>query len=119
LAVAEAMPENLYAFKPTEEVWNFNELINHIAYGIEWWHANYIKLTEQSWNPPAPKSSKKETIKFLQQCYDGLLKTLEGEKLSDEGLKGFWATLDHITHHRGQAVLHLRLNNIAPPDYAF
>jgi uncharacterized damage-inducible protein DinB len=119
LAVAEAMPENLYDFRPTEEVWNFNELVNHIAYGIEWWHANYIKKTEQSWSPPVAKNTKRETIKFLQQSYDGLLKTLDSEKLSDESVKGFWATLDHITHHRGQAVLHLRLNKIAPPEYAF
>lgn len=119
LAVAEAMPENLYGFKPTEEAWNFNELINHIAYGIEWWHANYIKKTEAKWNPPAAKSTKKETTKFLQQCFDDLAETLRDEKLSNETIHGLWATLDHITHHRGQAVLHLRMNKIVPPEYVF
>lgn len=119
LAVAEAMPENLYAFKPNEEVWSFNELINHIAYGIEWWHATYIKQTETKWNPPATKSSKKETMQLLQQCYNGLQKTLDSEKLSDESIKGFWLTLDHVTHHRGQAVLYLRINKIAPPEFVF
>lgn len=29
------------------------------------------------------------------------------------------ATLDHITHHRGQAIIYLRCNNIAPPEYVF
>ncbi len=43
LAVATAMPDNGYGFKPAEEVWDFRELIHHIAYGIQWWEDNYIK----------------------------------------------------------------------------
>ncbi len=119
LAVAEAMPENLYNFKPTAEVWTFNELMNHIAYGIQWWEANYVKKIETKWNPPTAKISKKETIKYLQQGYQALRKTLDNEKVTDESVKGFCATFDHITHHRGQAGLHLRLNGIAPPEYVF
>lgn len=119
LAVAEAMPENLYNFKPTAEVWTFNELINHIAYGIQWWEDNFVKKTETKWNPPAAKINKKETIKYLQQCYQHLQETLRNEKLTDDTLKGFNATIDHVTHHRGQAVLHLRLNGIATPEYVF
>lgn len=119
LAVAEAMPENLYHFKPTAEVWAFNELINHIAYGIQWWEDNYVKKTETKWSPPAAQISKKETLKYLQQSYQGLQQTLDNQKLTDEIIKGFSATFDHVTHHRGQAVLHLRLNGIAPPEYVF
>jgi uncharacterized damage-inducible protein DinB len=119
LAVAETMPENSYNFKPTEEVWTFNELVNHIAYGIQWWEDNFIKKTETKWSPPVARKDKKETIAYLQQSFLALQKTLDTEKLTDESVKGFWATLDHVTHHRGQAVLHLRLNGIAVPEYVF
>ena len=36
LAVAEAMPDATYNFKPAGAGWNFIELMHHIAYGIEW-----------------------------------------------------------------------------------
>ncbi|HEY3429898.1 MAG TPA: DinB family protein [Cyclobacteriaceae bacterium] len=119
VAVAEAMPENLYDTKPTEEVWTFNELINHIAYGIHWWEANYVKLKETKWDPPSAKAGKKETIKYLQQSFEDLQKTLNNEKLTDESVKGFYSTFDHISHHRGQATMHLRLKGITPPEYVF
>lgn len=119
LAVAEAMPENLYNSKPVPEVYTFIELINHIAYGMQWWEANYVKLKETAWEPPSAKASKKETIKHLQQCFEALQETLDNTKLTDETVKGFYSTFDHISHHRGQATMHLRLNGITPPDYVF
>jgi uncharacterized damage-inducible protein DinB len=39
--------------------------------------------------------------------------------VSDSVVKGFQATIDHITHHRGQAVLHLRGQGITPPEYVY
>lgn len=119
LAVAEAMPENSYEFKPVAEVWTFNELINHIAYGIQWWEANYVKMTETAWNPPASKAGKKETIKNLQQCFAALQETLSKITLNDDTVKGFYSTFEHIAHHRGQATVYLRLKGITPPDYIF
>jgi uncharacterized damage-inducible protein DinB len=119
LSVAEAMPESSYDFKPVAEVWTFNELINHIAYGIQWWEANYIKLKETKWNPPSAKANKKDTNQHLQQCFNALQKTLDDSKLTDEIVKGFYSTFDHISHHRGQATVYLRLKGITPPDYVF
>ena len=119
LAVAEALPENSYNFKPSSEGWSFNELMNHIAYGIQWWEANYVKKTETKWNPPAPKANKKETIQYLKQCYEAFRETIEKGNLTEEVIKGFGATTDHITHHRGQAVLFLRLKGIAAPEYVY
>jgi uncharacterized damage-inducible protein DinB len=119
LAVADAMPENSFNFKPTSEVYTFNELINHITYGIQWWEANYIKMKETKWDPPSAKANKKETIKHLQQSFDALQESLNTAKLNDEIVKGFYSTFDHISHHRGQATIHLRLKGITPPDYVF
>jgi uncharacterized damage-inducible protein DinB len=119
LAVAEAMPENAYEFKPTEAVWNFRELMHHIAYGIQWWEENYIRENQTAWNPPAVRNNKKHVIDYLHQSYNGLKKTLESKDLSENAVKGFHATLDHITHHRGQGVTYLRCNGMTPPEYVY
>lgn len=119
LAVAEAMPESSYNFKPVAEVWSFNELMNHIGYGIQWWEANYVKLKETKWDQPSAKASKKDTIAYLLECFDALQETLNNVKLNDEIVKGFYSTFDHISHHRGQATVYLRLKEIAPPEYVF
>jgi uncharacterized damage-inducible protein DinB len=119
IAVAEAMPESGYQIKPISTVWNFGELMNHIAYGIGWWTKNYIKKEETSWNPPEVKQSKKETIDNLEQAYRFLKDSLIGASITEEKINGLHATLDHITHHRGQATIYLRLNGITPPDYTY
>lgn len=119
LAVADAMPENLYSTKPVDTVFSFAELMNHIAYGIEWWRENYMNGTNTDWNPPVAKKTKKELITYLQNAYASLQETVAGNKTGNDIAKGFHATLDHITHHRGQATLHLRLHGITPPDYLY
>jgi len=119
LAVAEAMPENLYDSKPVGAGWNFRELLDHMAYGIMWWENNFVKGNKIEWNPPASKKNKKEVINYLNQSYDSLQSTIQKEKPTDRVMTGFFATLDHITHHRGQAVLFLKAQNIAPPEYMY
>ena len=117
-AVANLMPEQDYEFKPTNEIWNFRELLHHIAYGIEWWQDNYIKDKKTEWNQPPAKVNKKEVIAYLTTAYASLKDTIKG-KLSSEAIKGFNATIDHITHHRGQATIYLRCKGITPPAYVY
>ena len=119
LAVAEAMPEKNYDFKPANTVWNFNELMNHIGYGIIWWTENYIRKQQTSWEPPAYKKTKDETISYLQQAYKSLEDALTKALFTEDLVNGFHATLDHITHHRGQATTYLRLQDITPPEYTY
>lgn len=118
ISVAEAMPDAFYNFKPTESVWNFGELLNHIAYGIQWWEANYIKGSKTDWAPSPASTTKAEVIAYLKKAYKALEQTLRGN-LSDDAVRGFHATTDHITHHRGQAVLYLRCKGITPPEYQY
>lgn len=119
LAVAEAMPGKDYGTKPAGAGWNFGELLQHIAYGIGWWEDNYIKGNKTDWAPPAEKHAKQQVITALSNAYDQLKQTVEDGKLSPETVQGFHATIDHITHHRGQAVLHLRCHGIEPPEYTY
>lgn len=119
LAVADAMPAAQYGFKPVEEVWNFGELMHHIAYGIHWWEQNYILLQETEWDPPAPEGDKKKLQAALKKAYDTLQQTIDGKTLSEAAVNGFHSTLHHVAHHRGQAVTYLRCRKIAAPEYVY
>jgi uncharacterized damage-inducible protein DinB len=119
LTVAEAMPEQFYDFKPTDAVWTFKELMHHVAYGIEWWNENNVKKIKVDWSPPATGKDKKAVVHYLNRAYDTLKSTIESVKINDPTVLGFVSTLDHITHHRGQAVTYLRCKEIAAPEYSF
>ncbi len=119
LAVAEAMPEKFYDSKPAETVWSFKELLHHVAYGIEWWNDNNVKKVKTDWNPPPTKKDKAQVIEYLNRAYNTLKTTVENLNLNDTLILGFSSTIDHITHHRGQAVTYLRCKGIAAPEYTF
>ena len=119
LAVAEAMPESAYDFKPRGGGWNFGELIHHIAYGIFWWEENQVKGNETPWNQPPVKNNKQAVINYLNAAYDSLSDSVSTNEMMDTAVKGFHSTIDHITHHRGQAVIYLRCNGINPPEYTY
>lgn len=119
LAVAAAMPEADYDFKPTEAVWSFRELMQHIAYSIGWWEENYVKGTETEWAPPATKRSKQQVLSDIGKAYDHLAATLQKKELTGAALHGFHATTDHVTHHRAQGVTYLRCKGVTPPEYVY
>jgi uncharacterized damage-inducible protein DinB len=119
LAVAELMPEKEYEFKPVDSIWNFRELLHHIAYGIEWWESNFIKGKNVEWSQPPAKATKKEVIAYLNKAYASVKETISQGKPSNDAIKGFHATMDHITHHRGQATVYLRCKGITPPAYTY
>lgn len=116
LNVASLMPEEAYGFSPAPGVWSFRELMHHIAYGIHWWKDNYILQQETPWAPPSAEGNKAKIRKELEKAYATLEKTV-----SESGNihNGFHATLDHISHHRGQATIFLRMQGIEPPAYNF
>jgi uncharacterized damage-inducible protein DinB len=112
------MPEDGYTFKPGKDMWTFGELLHHIAYGIEWWEDNFIKGIKTDWAPPAALKQKQAIADALEKAYDRVAVTVSGLP-ADKVDAGLHATLDHITHHRGQAVIYLRLNGAVPPEYTY
>lgn len=119
IAVASAMPAASFDFAPVGDVWTFGELMNHIAYGIHWWEENFIKANKTGWNPPAAKTTRQDVLTALNKAYAALESTVKKEPLKEDALAGFHATLDHITHHRGQATTYLRCKGITPPEYEY
>lgn len=128
---AEAMPDENYGFKPTEEVFSFAEQLLHLAGGNYWFFAS-IKGEK----PPQPEEAlksegktKNDIIELVKESFvfgDAVVEELTDKILHKEVAMGenklvVWKLLlfcvDHISHHRGQMVVYLRLNGIKPPQY--
>ncbi|MFC2084748.1 DinB family protein [Bacteroidota bacterium] len=130
IELAEAMPEENYGFKPTEIQMTFGEQLIHISKNLYWLCSEYI-IDED--NPTSNFDeeihSKKEIIRFLKSSFNYVSDTIE--KFDEIRLKDtvnfaelkinkeriFYLMRDHMTHHRGQLVVYLRLNKIEPPRY--
>ena len=128
---AEAMPDEKYVFKPTDEVYSFAEQLLHLAGGNFWFFAT-IKGEKSSKPEEAFKSegkTKNDVINLVKESFafgDAIVDGLTDKILHEEVAMGknkliVWKLLmfcvDHITHHRGQMVVYLRLNGIKPPQY--
>ncbi|WP_255452596.1 DinB family protein [Aquimarina sp. RZ0] len=131
LAIADAMPEDKYAYKPTDREMDFKNQLLHICGNMRWLGTTYFseekfdrkKLSEN--NP----EKKKDIISFLSDSfdmvYDKITKTEDKElELTVDFFAGNKSKLqilnllqDHVTHHRGQLIVYLNLNEIKPPEY--
>ena len=137
IEVANAMPAELYSFKPNPEEMTFGEQINHIALSNAF-RFNQITGVKTPFlvdlkNPPA--ADKATALKMLEQSFDYVLAVLP--KITNEQLKRTWhipswkARQDpdgramvlnmfvHTAHHRAQCEVYLRVKGIKPPDYTF
>lgn len=128
---AEAMPDGKYVFKPTEEVFSFADQLLHVA-GANYWFFARIKGEKSPQPEDAFKSEGKtrdDVVKLLKESFvygDQVMNELTDKMLNEEITMGenklmMWKLIlflsDHITHHRGQMVVYLRLNGIKPPQY--
>lgn len=131
LQVAEAMPADLYDYQPTEDVFTFEEQLMHTTANLYWLNATYIIQQElPDLNTEVKGESKEEIIQQLSAAIatvDSSYQTLAaGEE--NEGVNLFnrietnkkrvlLLMRDHMTHHRAQLILYLRMNGIEPPPY--
>lgn len=132
LKLAQAMPEKHYQFRPTKEAKTFEEELTHIV-------ANFAALQYYVTGKKATflggfkrtGKSKSETLSMLNKGFDAIMQQIESLKDKDTNhsvkffapnvamtKKGIYLLIrDHLTHHRGQLVVYLRLNGIKPPGY--
>lgn len=132
LAVAEAMPEDSYHYKPTEEEMSFAEQLMHLAVVIDW-HA-LAKADGQEYRPrwdefKAEGRSKEEIIGIVDREFNRaaeLMANFDPQRLVETGTYArftrtrrqfFMLMTDHVTHHRAQLLVYLRLKGIKPPNY--
>ena len=132
--VANAMPENLYTYKPTDVSKTFAEQMVHIAYTVELLCQRYVQGMEVQSNPPdASKMSKAEIVAMLNKGFDYVTQVIYETPQSqwDETCKmyhsgntvsralGLVYVQDHMANHRSKANLYIRMNNIEPPEYTW
>ena len=135
--VANAMPADLYSFKPNPEEMSFGEQMVHIA-GANVFRFNQITGIKPPFplDPSRPMPSDKDTaLKLLEQSFDYTLAVLP--QITPEQLKRTWHIPSwkgrndpdgramimnmfvHTAHHRAQCEVYLRAKGIRPPDYTF
>lgn len=133
VALAEAMPESAYDWRPQEGVRSVSEVFMHVAAANMGLPANFMGVA-----PPAGYSmewfggaegisDKAEVVRHLRTAFEHLAGALEG--LSDEqlqqavtvfGRETNWIgaamlTQTHTHEHLGQAIAYARVNGVTPP----
>lgn len=134
LLVAEEMPEDKYEFKASPESMSFAENLMHIAWAMDWHSQTLLGgRNARDWNTDTAlkvdHKSKKEMIATIDKTFNETIKLITefdiskfDDRLDYLGLDRtkrqiFLLLTDHITHHRGQMLVYLRLNEIKPPRY--
>lgn len=134
ILIAENMPEDKYDFKASPESMTFAENLMHIGYAMDWHSQSLLGGREsRDWKTDTifkvANTSKKEMIATIDKTVVAtinLIKQFDATQLDDEldyfGLNRtkrqiFLLLADHITHHRGQMIVYMRLNGLVPPRY--
>ena len=137
IEVANAMPAELYEFKPGPEEMTFGEQMIHIA------GANVFRFHQITGIKPPfafdpakpPASDKANVLKLLEQSFDYVIEVLP--QITPEQLARTWHIPSwkgrndpdgramilnmfvHTAHHRAQCGVYMRAKGIKPPDYTF
>ena len=140
IAVAGSMPAGSYNFRPDPEEMSFGQLMRHIAAV----HLDSCSHASGMTGPALPPAiaelakdkgdvavEKEMAIELLNDSFDFChqavasmdperMNTVVGPSTSHlTGGEWLWSVYTHTAHHRGQAVIYLRLKGIKPPDYKF
>ncbi len=131
IAAAETMPEEFYRYKANPAEMNFASLMVHIAGSNRFRFAQVSE--DKSPAPATPKQWTKATIiDQLRDSFDyciGKLGTITEEQFKKQfqvdwyqrpkatGAQILLGMYAHTAHHRAQAEVYMRANDIKPPDY--
>jgi uncharacterized damage-inducible protein DinB len=128
LAVAEAMPAESYGFKPAPEEFSFARQMIHIAYANHAWFAGVSG--EKREIADAVNEEKPAVLTYLRDTFNFCLAVLDhitpqqlnktmpsvGYRETGSGRDALLNMYMHVTHHRAQAIVYLRLKGIKPPE---
>lgn len=134
ILVAETMPEDKYTFKATPESMSFAENLMHIAWAMDWHSQSLMgERKARDWNTDTElkvaTKSKKEMIAAVAKNFDKTIEFISKFDVNklEQRVDYFGANrtkrqillllADHITHHRGQMLVYMRLNKLKPPRY--
>ena len=136
LALAKAVPEEKYGWRPGPGVRSFSEVFLHIAFGNRLLlniannqpsQEALVQQIKEHENGELQKISKDGVIQILQESFAAVRKTFEAERPASLGRsiefwgkpatrRGVLTLLDtHVAEHLGQLIAYARVNGIAPP----
>ena len=129
--IAEAMPADKYAYKPTPDMSTFGDQLVHVA-GITQRFIDSAKGTKSDAAQAHKTMTKPEVISLLKQTFQTgqeMLASLSDAQLLDPvkfpfgdrtvTRVTFWqGPFYQIRNHYGQLVVYLRMNGIVPPATA-
>ncbi|AXT61634.1 DUF1572 domain-containing protein [Aquimarina sp. AD10] len=131
LQIAEKMPEEHFDYKPTDREMDFKSQLLHIRGNMLWLGTTYfssVKFDREKLKENIPET-KLEVITELTKAFDSVYTQVQNSKSEDlqteidffAGRKSKLQILnllqDHVTHHRGQLIVYLNLNQVEPPQY--
>ena len=134
LAVANAMPESKYNYKPTDVSKTFAEQMVHIATSTELLTKRYVQgMSVKPERLDASTMTKEEIIALLKKRFaytTNVIQTIEQKQLDElcimyhsknEISRAFalFYVQDHLANHRAKANLYVRMNGIEPPAYTW
>jgi uncharacterized damage-inducible protein DinB len=127
-ALAEAIPEDKYGWRPAPGVRSVAEVFQHIS-GGSYFLTKFAGATIPSDVPQGLEklTAKKDVLTWLDKSFAHLHASLEaatpemmakpveffGEKTTGRGI--YFKAYGHMSEHLGQAIAYARANNITPP----
>lgn len=118
IEVLEAMPEDDYDFKASEDQRTFAAQAYHIVYSIDYFERAFANGGNAAWQPGDENSkSKEELVAWAKEKFESMNSWILEQPGNDRLTAGIISYLDHNAHHRGQIVTYLRMKGITPPSY--
>ncbi len=110
---AEGFPEELYEYKPNEEVRTFGEILLHIA------RSNDLIASNLAQRAPSDVKqfgyrTKAEAIATLKQSFATVVEAIE-KNPDPKGMPTWLYVIVHGSEHYGNLVTYYRLNGLVPP----
>ena len=128
IQIAETMPEEKYGFTPTPREMSFKEQLIHIQQNMDW-IVGYFEKDVLEAEISTLQNDKARLIANLTSSFDTVYNVIKGYRLEDLGntvdffagkktkLQMLNLLQDHVSHHRGQLIVYLNLNDLKPPAY--
>ncbi|WGK65146.1 DinB family protein [Croceiramulus getboli] len=134
ILIAEMMPEEQYSFRATPESMSFEEHLMHICWAMDWHSQSLMgERPARDWETDTAlkvdDKTKQQMIATVEETFDTTLFFIANFDTTrlEERLDYFGADrtkrqillllADHVTHHRAQMLVYLRLNGLQPPRY--
>ena len=127
LALAEAVPQEKYSWRPSEGVRSMSEVFMHIA-GGNYFLASFAGAKRPDGLQNLEKiADKAKVIEALKQSFDHVRQALQNTSDADltKSVKMFgrdttirdvfFTIATHAHEHLGQSIAYVRMNNITPP----